>query len=315
MIDRNSLVILLIYFFIFVVFIFPIILSGFNGTDAHRHLVKANNCIGIESANWSKESCEGYAPLLSIFLFLFKSSPQRWIIGNFLIIGIFTPLTIYFLTGKKWQSIFFYFTSTSYFFYMIDGIYSQAFAMLLALLFINSKKYSLEELAAGIFLIFSHGHGLILTLLIFFVKRIDYVSYLSSLCSSKTFCLGLLGKAVLPKELTEELNIVGGISINLSNYIHILIRVTPFYFVFLAIISFVEKKRIDYILFLLFGLIGTLFVSIRTSYFSALIMVIGLSFFYDGLSKNSRIILFSTSLVLGMINLYAYFNLKWCIVS
>lgn len=114
--NKSKVVLLLIVFtLLYLLAIQPIILRGWEQTDLHRHMIKAQgNCENAELANWSKDSCERYKPLLGVLGNIFSGSIELFSMYGFIIIGILIPIALFWIT-KNWTSVLFLFYDNKFF--------------------------------------------------------------------------------------------------------------------------------------------------------------------------------------------------------
>ena len=303
--DKNkskAILLLIVFTVLYLLVIQPIIISHWEKTDLHRHLIKAQgDCENAEQAGWSKEACERYKPLLGILGNVFSGSIELFSIYGFIIIGILIPATLFWIT-KNWISILFYFTTTSFFYYHIDGIYAQALATLFAIMILGTKDWRLE-LILVILAALSHGHGLQLALLILILKYLP---------KGMLACTGTFGNTT-PEIFNQTINPIGGINTTIASIIHPFTRITPIPFLILGFYQNIKDKKTELLLLTIIGIIGGFVISTRVFYIVSIPMIIGLSSFYMQNKEKWGNHLILGAVIMGIYQLYAYLNLKACI--
>ncbi|KKN07517.1 hypothetical protein LCGC14_1066090 [marine sediment metagenome] len=304
--DKNkskAILLLIVFTLLYLLVIQPIILTHWENTDLHRHLIKAQgDCENAEQANWSKEACEIYKPLLGLLGNVFSGSVELFSTYGFIIIGILIPITLFWIT-KNWISILFYFTTTSFFYYHIDGIYAQALATLFAIMLLGTKDWRLELLLV-ILATLAHGHGLPLAILILIGKYIP---------KGILACTGTFGNAT-PEIFNQKIGqSIGGINTTVASLIHPFTRIIPIPFLALSFYQNMKDKKTELLFLTIVGLIGGFVVSTRVFYIVSIPMIIGLTSFYLQNQKKWGKYLIIGALLMGIYQLYAYLNLKACI--
>ena len=304
--DKNkskAILLLIVFTLLYLLVLQPIILSNWEKTDLHRHLVKAQgDCENAKQANWSKDSCERYKPLLGLLGNVFSGSVELFSTYGFIIIGVLIPITLFWIT-KNWTSILFYFTTTSFFYYHIDGIYAQALAILFAIMILGTKDWRLELLLV-ILATLTHGHGFQLVILILIGKYIP---------KGILACTGTFGKAT-PEIFTRKIGSIGGIDTTIASIIHPFTRVTPVPFLILGFYQNMKDKKTELLFLTIIGLIGGFIISTRVFYVVSIPMIIGLTSFYIDNKKKWGKHLILGAILMGAYQLYAYLNLKACIL-
>ncbi len=305
--DKNkskAVLLLIVFTLLYLLVIQPIILSNWEKTDLHRHMIKAQgNCENAEQANWSKKSCEIYKPLLGLLGNVFSGSIELFSIFGFIIIGVLIPITLFWIT-KNWISILFYFTTTSFFYYHIDGIYAQALATLLAIMILGTKDWRLELLLV-VLAALAHGHGLPLAILILIGKYIP---------KGILVCTGTFGKAT-PEIFNQKIGSIGGIDTTVASVVHPFTRIIPIPFLILAFYQNIKDKKTELLFLTIVGIIGGFIVSTRVFYIVSIPMIIGLTSFYIQNKKKWGKYLILGAILMGAYQLYAYLNLKACMLQ
>jgi len=284
--------------------------SYFKGGDYGSHLIKAREgCEGIEQndkVNWSKESCESYAPLFHFIAKPFSFHENSFFYFTMLLFGIITPMLL-FLISKNWLSVVFYFTITNYFYFIADGIFSQGLAVILLLSLFVFKDWRLQ-LAIVFLSIFSHGHGFYLCLIGFLILNFKE----GFLGCSATF--GENKPAVLDEQFLELTST--GSAFNLGNILIFFTRIFPFPFLLLSVwFSLKEKYRIDLLLMSMICFIAGLLVSHRIFYVIPLLLIPALTNFAVTLKGKQRIVFWVFVLICFVYLFGGFINFKTCLGS
>ena len=118
---------------------------------------------------YKTQECETYTPLFHILAspFTFQEK-QFWFFCVFLF-GFIMPLSFYYLT-KHWISVWLFISSTSAFYYLIDGVYPQALAMLICILIFAVKDWRWQSVLV-LLATMAHGHGFWLGMTAFTLNR------------------------------------------------------------------------------------------------------------------------------------------------
>lgn len=298
--EKKTILILITYTIIFLTTIQPYIIENWEQTDANRHYNKAQNCNQPQKAGWTEKECQDYKPLLATITWPFTQNPWTYTLTMHILIGIITPLTLYYLTNKHWTTILFYYTTTSYYYYHIDGIYAQALTTTLAIILITTQKWKIT-IPTTILMTLAHGHGLPLALLIITTKQLP---------QAILACTGTLGKYT-PEALKTTIGTVGGINRTIENLIHPLTRITPLPFLLIALKQNHKDKKHYLNIIIIITLLASLTISIRTAYIATIPMIIGLTNYYQ--QTTHKKILLTTTIIWGIYQLYAYTNLKDCL--
>lgn len=302
--NRNkskAIVILILFTILFTTVIRGEVTRDYEGTDFHRHMIKAqDNCDNVDLNIWNTESCKVYRPLLGILGGAFSGSEVQFATFGFLLIGILIPIGLFWIT-KHWISILFYFTTTNFFYGHIDGLYPQALATLFVIMMLGTKKWQ-YELGLLIFATISHGHGLELGVLVLLAKYLP-----------KAFlaCSGTFGKET-PLILEQKLPAIGGVNPTVGSLIHPFVRIIPLPFLLLATYQNMKDKKTELILITIIGIVAGFTLSSRAMFIASIPMIIGLTSYYLQNKNKWGKHLIVASLLMGIYQLYAYLNLKAC---
>ena len=113
--------------------------------------------------------CETYTPLFHYLASWFAFSENSFWFFTVFLFGFAIPMIFYYLT-KNSMSVWLYISSSSAFYYLIDGVFPQGLALGLCLLIFAVKDWRIQSLlvlAASL----SHGHGFYLGLTAFLLNR------------------------------------------------------------------------------------------------------------------------------------------------
>ncbi len=209
-----------------------------------------------------------------------------------------------YLQTKNWLSVWFYYSTTSYFWFFVDGIFAQALVSILFLLVFVLKDWRLQVLLLPL-AILSHGHGFLL---------ITIAIVLSNLGPSvKSFfpCSGVFG---FSKPLILDQPIPGlvttGIQFNVGNALIVPTKIFPFPFAFFALRQAWKDKEFHVLGLTIVTLVAGLVLSHRIFYLLPLILIPSLVKWVSKLNQTKRhVVLFSTILVFGF-QLYSWLNSK-----
>ncbi|HDY72902.1 MAG TPA: hypothetical protein ENH90_01965 [bacterium] len=303
--DRNkskAIVILILFTVLFTTIISGEVTRDYEGTDFHRHMIKAQgNCDNIDSNVWNVESCKVYRPLLGFLGSPFSGSGEQFAIFGFLLIGVLIPIALFWIT-KHWVTVLFYFTTTNFFYAHIDGIYAQALATLFVILMLGTKKWQFE-LGFLVLATLSHGHGLELGVLVLLAKYLP-----------KAFlaCSGTFGKGT-PGVFEQKLPAIGGVNPTVGSLIHPFVRIIPLPFLLLGTYQNIKDKKTELVLITIIGIVAGFTLSSRAMFIASVPMIIGLTSYYVANQKKWGKHLIVGALLMGVYQLYAYLNLKACV--
>ena len=202
-----------------------------------------------------------------------------------ILLVIITPLLLVGIT-KKWYASLFYFSISNYFYSTIAGHYAEALLLVffLGLLYFKDNRIRLLLLIIGSF---SHSQA-------FMLLSGTYVLLLiNQRIINKLFPIGICSPFWAenkPKILSSYLSNVGyeSSSLTINDLLGIIIKKTPFPFLYIAIKGFLERKEYHLIVLGIISVIGGYFYNDRIFDLLALLMIIGFTESYEKLS-NKRI--------------------------
>lgn len=302
---RKIVLIILAASIVFLFLMQPILIDKWEQSDAHRHQIKSNGCVGYENAAWNIDSCNGYWPLLGIVSAPFSGNPHLFSSFMFIIIGVATPLALFWLSKKNWISVLLYFTSTTYFFYMLEGFYAQAFVIFLSLILLKVSDWRIEFVLV-LAMMMSQSQGLFLGVLILMVKYIPKTGFLS--------CSGVFG-ANTPVFLTEKATDIGksGMGLTFGQILHVFTRIMPAPLLLLGVWQNFKDGNHGFNFIILVSIVGGFFIDIRMFYLMPLLVIVGLSSYYSTLIRKHRNYFVLILLGLGAFNVYSFWNVNSCL--
>ena len=255
------------------ILVFSYFFSGIfpSGGYYDRHFFKAKNgCIGSEIVYWDKEPCESYAPLFHWLARPFTFHENAFFYFVIILIGLITPLLLFALT-KNWLSVILYFTTTTYFYFMIDGFFSQAIAGILLLTIFLTKDWRIQTIIL-LLSIFSHGHGFLLCLTAFLITNFKNGFF----SCSATF--GANKPQIFESPI--EGMVTTGTQFTVSHALVFFARIFPLpSLVFSVWYAVTKKYRLDLLVMSIVCFAGGFLISHRTFYFIPLLLIPSLTMF------------------------------------
>lgn len=295
--DKAKAIVLLILF----TTLFYFSISYFaRGGDFLFHLQKA-------SGNCFENNCLIYAPLFHWLGAPFAFHENAFMGFALLIIGVITPWLL-FKQEKNWLTVWFYFTTSSYFWFFIDGIYSQALAHVFFLAILVNKEFKYDVLFLGLATL-AHGHGFYLAALAILGKNLFH-----ALKEDKWFlpaCSGVFGHNS-PEVLTQQVNglMTHGQPFTIANILLPFTKIYPFFYWFLSVFQVFKERRWETLFLVGSILILGLLISHRIFYLIPLLLIPGLVRFTMGTSVFGRRIVLGSSLLVFGFQLFSWVNFK-----
>lgn len=251
--------------FLLVFLLMPNFIGNSPDYSAHYEMAK-ENYLG------ERFTQPAYAPLLATLLGIFTVKIEYFNFAAMFLIIIITPLLLVYIT-KNWLAALFYFTTSTYFYFTSAGLLSQALLGIFILLLFCSKNIYLRlgfVLLGGI----SHSYGvyaMLGALLIILLKENGFHKfYLAGFCSP---VWGNKISPLLTQKVNPVLSGVEGIAIN--DILSFFTKIAPFPFLFIAIKTFLEEKDYDYLLLIGVCFVAAYFVNARILYMIGLFSIIG----------------------------------------
>ena len=270
---------------------------------------------------YKTQECETYTPLFHILAspFTFQEK-QFWFFCVFLF-GFIMPLSFYYLT-KHWISVWLFISSTSAFYYLIDGVYPQALAMLICILIFAVKDWRWQSVLV-LLATMAHGHGFWLGMTAFTLNRawiilepkIKDISFRDIMlgCSS---VFGLNKPEILDQQV--QIDAIGKLGsgayhINFANILSLFTKIFPLPFWIISIwYSLKYKIRWDMFAMALIALVFafTSSGSHRSWYLIPLMFIPALSEFYINLSFKYKCIFLIFTIGCFVLQIWMWFNYK-----
>ena len=288
-------------------FIFAFFASSFaGGGDYSFHLEKArNDCTNLG------EACEIYAPLFSWIAKPFAFHENSFFFFVVFLLAFVVPMILYLLT-ERWIVVWLYFSTSSFFWFFIDGIFAQALAFILLLLVLYFKDWRLQGLMVLI-AITAHGHGFYLVLLAFLLKNLFEIGEKNPL--NLLFpCSGVFG-INKPVILTQEIDglITTGKSFTVADALIPFTKIFPFPYMFLAVRQAFKDKKYVYLVLFVVALVSGFWISHRIFYLIPLVLLPSLAEWAVKLKEKNvnhyYLFLLSTLVAFGF-QLYSWLQFK-----
>lgn len=248
-----------------------------------------------------------YAPLLPFVGSFFSTSQELYKSLIIIILGVITPLLLIGIT-RKWYASIFYFSISNYFYATIAGHYAEA---LLLVFFLSLLYFKDDRIRGLLFLIgcFSHSQApmvLSITLLLLLIND-KAKKYLFPIGACSPFWGE--NKPVVLKNFVYNVGYEPN-SLTINDLLGVIIKKTPLPFLYFAVKSFIERKEYHYILLCVISVVGGIFYNDRVFDLLAIIMIIGFTQSYEGLS-NKKIWLF---IIAGhlLINILSFIKTGLC---
>ena len=282
------------------------------GGDYSFHFEKSIN--GCENLG---VKCEIYAPLFSWVANPFTFHENAFFFFVVFLFAFVTPMLL-FLLSKNWLSVWLYFSITSYYWFVIDGIFAQGLAMILFLLVLILKDWKHQAIIV-LLAITSHGSGFFLVLIAFLVKNLlskenvsEFFDELKKKKLMKIFpCSGVFGLQ-RPEILSQPIDglITTGKAFTIGNLLIPFTKILPLPYAFFGVRQALRDK--DYHIVVLFFVVIVIgfWMSHRIFYLLPLILIPSLVSWFGTLNRTHRSIFLLSTLVVFGFQLYSWLNFK-----
>jgi len=196
---------------------------------------------------------------------------------------------LFFATGR-WETVAFYFLTSSIFYFFEIGYYAQAMAFVVvsAMFFVknNLLRFFLLLLA-----LLSHSMGLFLGLTVlaaFLLKESGLVSRIGGFLACSGWFPVNRPDEMLGIELVKGASDFMSLKLNLGRLIKLGIEIFPLPFILMALKGFEKRKEWH---FIFIGLVAFVFgtQNFRAFYVIPLVGVIGLTYYYQDFIKKTRL--------------------------
>mgnify|MGYP003144997055 FL=1 len=253
-----------------------------------------------------------YPSLFHAIAFRFVSDETLFYAFTLFLLGVVTPMLLFKLTGNP-LSVLFYFSTTSYFYFMEQGVYAQALVGVLLLLMLNTKNpwHHLGLIFLGWA---SHNSGLIfLSIAMFFIHLPNITFWLKKqivmLSCSGWFPVDrpneLLNQRILPGEIANGIS-QGGLRV--SFFLKLFLEIFPVWFLVPAFFQLWKTKRNLFYFCLVILALGVF--EYRIWFFIPLIGIVGLSEFYNNLSPQAKKYFLVFTVINGIGQLFLWYRYK-----
>ena len=313
-IDKNKAIALALLFTLFFCFFLNIqILKG----DYPFHYEKAKNgCANLEE----DYSCGSYAPLFHWLAQPFVFHENAFFYFTIILFAFVTPMLLYYIT-RHWIVVWFYFSTNAYYWTVLDGIFSQGLAVILLLLLIalQKKDWRIQALIVVVS-ITSHGHGFFLVagsfLILQFWKIVQNDLYKLKKHFAKIFlgCTGVFGKQGLPEILNIKIQQFPSVwqHMTIGNFLLIFTKIFPLPYFYFSIKKLLHKKESTGLVLIALMLFVTGFwIQERIFYIIPLVLLPGLAWYYEDLSRDKKILFVLSTLVIFAIQIYIWVNIRF----
>ena len=257
------------------------------GGDYSFHFEKSIN--GCENLG---TNCDSYTSGFHVLAWLFSFHEDAFFYFVIFLLAFVTPMLLHWIT-KNWVVVWLYFATTSYFWFLIDGIFPQALAGIALLLILGLKDWRIQSVVV-LLSILIHSQAFFLSLLGFFAVHAYHAfkKEETSIDGKKLFpaCSGIFGQN-RPEILGEQiaLHTSGGYKFTYGNALIVFTKIFPLPFFYWSVKHlWTERKRLDLVLIAFVSLAMGLFVSPRVFYVMPLVLLPGLAWFYQKLSKEEK---------------------------
>ena len=257
------------------------------GGDYAFHFDKAaTGCDNLGS------NCDSYTPGFHALAWVFSFHEDAFFYFVIFLLAFVTPMLLHWIT-KNWVVVWLYFATTSYFWFMVDGIFPQALAGVALLLILGLKDWRIQSVVV-LLSILVHSQAFFLSLLAFFAVHAYHAFKKDgvNIGGAKLFpaCSGLFGKN-RPEILGEQVarHTSGGYKFTYADALIVFTKIFPLPFFYWSVKHlWTERKRLDFILVAFAALVMGFFVSPRVFYVIPLALLPGLAWFYQKLSKEQK---------------------------
>ena len=238
---------------------------------------------------------------------------------------------------RQWIVVWFYFSTTSFFWFHIDGVFPQGLAILFAMLILGTKDWRIQIGLIGLATL-THSHGFHLGLIAFisnqlwllFKHDIQKKGKFTSKIKDKFMkvflgCSGIFGNAG-PKFLEERIVInFGDISkplgggaypLQIVNILALFTKIFPLPLWLISLYYYIKsKQRWDLVLMVLLVLMAGTFFSTsshRVFYVIPLLLLPGLTWFYNKTRKRNKAVILLFSVGVFIIQVWSWVNIRGC---
>lgn len=267
--------------------------------DYEHHLSYAQDPLGQDQ----------YAPFFPVFSSAFSKNMRTFYRFSVLLLGLLLPLLLFFLT-KRWESAFFYFASTEFFWLMsYSGFIPQALTIAYVLGLLLTKNWY-ARLGLVFLALLTHNFGFLfvlisLLIIAFFEKKQGIMIAGAVAACPPCNCSPVLGeKASFFKD-----KILGDLlPLSLDQVIDFFTKGMPLPLMFLSVKQLWKEKNFAVLSIIAFTFTaGMIWVYGDRVIFSTLpFLVIGLTNYYVSTNKKMRLVIVGICLITLCFNLYSF---------
>ncbi len=286
------------------------------GGEYKFNLLKAKE--GCENED-NQQACEDYTPLFHYLANLFSFSDNSFWFFVVFLFAFVIPMIFYYLT-KNAMSVWLYISSTSSFYFFIDGVFPQGLALGICLLIFAVKDWRIQALLvlAGAL---THGHGFYLALTAFLLNRTWIYIEANEFDFNKILlsCSGIFGN-FRPEILDTKIEEIGGLviakayPISIANILSLFSKMFPLPFWIISFWYSIKKRwRWDLLIMALFA-IAFAFIpggSHRSWYLVPYMLIPATSMFYKDLEgSDAKFLFIAFTVFMFIIQIWSWWNYK-----
>lgn len=240
-------------------------------------------------------NCESQPILFKWVAGFFTFQEQTFWGFSVIILTILTPLALFFLT-RNLVTVWFYFSVSGYLYFLINGLQSQAFTGLFFILLLGFRNI-FARLGLLMVLLLSHSQGFnlgVLTLLVvLFFENVKTFknAFLSGGCST---VFGenrpeILNEGIDISPITENSPLYSLTSrFTVAHFLVLFVKIVPLPFFLMSLKHLFESKKWDFLVLIALFLGLGLIVHDRVWYFLTPFYLVGLTGFYETLSRARK---------------------------
>lgn len=277
--ETKAIIIALAFLILFL--IVPIEWHG-NGGDHDFHWKKAAYAC-------TTSACKSYPPLFHWLAGFFIARTELFIFFVLFLFAVVTPLLLFKITGNA-VAVWFYFSTTSYFYYVEAGPYPHGLAMIL-LLGLFATKNNLIRLAILGLSIITHSASFYLITFAFLVILLK--ENYTKIGGVVAFCSPFWGKE-RPEIVTTYINnanVYLPTAVSINSLLSLIIKVCPLPFLYWGIRGLIAKRHWDFLLVAAVAFVAAFFTTERLFQTIPLMIIPGLVWYYEK-CKFKKLILF-----------------------
>lgn len=255
-----------------------------------------------------------YPPLFHWLAGPFSFNEPAFYLFSLFLIGILTPMLLFYLTDN-WVSVAFYFAVSEYFWFFEQGVYAQALIgifLILVLMFDDWGFRAILLLLATL----SHSTGFFAIGLTMLVLALHESGLLKKAVGFLPGCSGLVGNkrpdTLLDTRIIELVDSHQSLhGFRVSYILKLAFQIFPLPFLFMSM-KYLWKHKLDYFLLIIAFVIVGFFLNYRVWYFITIPGIFGLTRFYENMNNpNLKKLFWILVILFGIFQFYMWFNYKW----